>query len=304
MNATILLLSLLTPHAAPPAPPAGDAVLRAKTPKGDIVITTTRRLAGAIHSLTFNGKEFIDSFDHGRQLQSASNFDVGQRFVPEVFNPTEAGSMFDGAGPRSSSKLLWLRREGNELHTLTQMAFWLRPGEKSAGFPARNTTNLSNHLLTKRVRVGSLKWPNVIDYQVTFHVPPSEGHRYAQFEALTGYMPWEFAQFWKYQPKTKTLEPLDDGPGEQNLPIIFATKDGKHAMGIFSPDQPSKGYEAAGYGRFRFPTERVVKWNCVFRLRNEKGIPNGDYSYRMFVIVGDLASCRQTMAELMEVKGK
>ena len=51
---------------------SGDAVIRAPAGNSEIVITTTSRLAGAIHSLRWNGKEFIDSFDHGRQLQSAA----------------------------------------------------------------------------------------------------------------------------------------------------------------------------------------------------------------------------------------
>ena len=91
---------------------SGDAQIRAKAGPSEIVITTTSRLAGAIHSLTWNGLEFIDSTDHGRQLQSASNFDAGSRFVPETFNPTEAGSRFDGAGPKSSSVLLALTAKG------------------------------------------------------------------------------------------------------------------------------------------------------------------------------------------------
>ncbi|SVC63015.1 uncharacterized protein METZ01_LOCUS315869, partial [marine metagenome] len=53
---------------------SGDAQIRAKSGSSEIVITTTSRLAGAIHSLTWNGREFIDSADHGRQLQSAANF--------------------------------------------------------------------------------------------------------------------------------------------------------------------------------------------------------------------------------------
>ena len=73
--------------------PAGNATIRAPLGESEIVITTTARLAGAIHSLTWNGQEFIDSFDHGRQLQSASNFGVDGPFAPETFNPTAAGSM-------------------------------------------------------------------------------------------------------------------------------------------------------------------------------------------------------------------
>lgn len=277
----------------------GNAVIRRRAGDSEILITTTSRVAGAIHSLTWNGKEFIDSTDHGRQLQSASNFDTGSEFIPEVFNPTEAGSMRDGAGPRSSSRILKLRATGAELETTTQMAFWLAPGEKSAGHPARNEKILSDHLLTKRVRIGFKDFPHAIDYRVTFTVPAGEKHQFAQFEAVTGYMPAEFNRFWKFLPNSGTLEPLDDGPGEQRYPVVLATDNGSHAMGVWSPDQPSKGFEQAGYGRFRFREANVNKWNCVFRVRDHDGVPPGDYSYRMFVVVGSLEDVRSTTAGLI-----
>ena len=96
---------------------SGDAQIRAKAGPSEIVITTTSRLAGAIHSLRWNGREFIDSADHGRQLQSAANFDMGSKFIPETFNPTEAGSRFDGAGSKSTSVLHGLTAKGNVLST-------------------------------------------------------------------------------------------------------------------------------------------------------------------------------------------
>jgi hypothetical protein len=58
--------------------PTGDSVIRGKAGSSEIVITTTARVSGAIHSLTWGGKEFIDSYDHGRQMQSAANFDSGK----------------------------------------------------------------------------------------------------------------------------------------------------------------------------------------------------------------------------------
>ncbi len=279
--------------------PAGDAVIRSPYAGTDIVITTTPRLAGAIHSLTWNGREFIDSTDHGRQLQSASNFDAGSAFTGETFNPTEAGSRSDGAGPVSSSRLLHLIADRQTLQTTSQMAFWLRPGELSAGHPAKNTTVLSNHLLTKRVTIGYQGFPNVIQYDVTFGLPANESHKYAQFEAVTGYMPPDFNQFMTLDPATGKTEILSDGPGEQPKPIIFATRDGQHAMGIWSPDQPSFGFENAGYGRWRFVAQRVVKWNCVFRLRAPDGVPAGDYSFRSFVVIGSQSDVVTTMMQLM-----
>ncbi len=269
--------------------PSGDAVIRAPFGGSEIVITTTSRLAGAIHSVTWQGKEFIDSADHGRQLQSASSFDNASTAPPETFNPTEAGSVLNGAGPRSSSRLLEIRVDRNKLRTRTQMAFWLPPGERSAGVLARNVTTLSEHVLTKEVRIGRPGRANVLDYTVTFTLPAEEPHWGAQFEALTGYMPAEFARFWQLDPATKKLVPLSDGPGEQRQPVAFSTENGAYAMGIIAPDP------GATYGRFRFAAEKVVKWNCVFRVRPR---PAGEYRYRLLVPIGTLADVEAALAEL------
>jgi hypothetical protein len=71
-------------------------------------------------------------------------------------------------------------------------------------------------------------------------------------------------------------------------------------MGIYSPEQPSRGYEQAGYGRFRFAAEKVVKWNCVFRERSAEQIPPGDRRFQMFVAVGTLEDVRQALVALHE----
>jgi len=134
----------MSPPAAQPATPAGgnaptpvtpvaavtaDATIRGEALGSEIVITTTDRCAEAIHFLRWNGREFIDSADHGRQVQSASNLDCATPITGETYNPTEAGSRRDGAGPNSSSKILSLKAAKNVLETSSRMAFSLVPGE-------------------------------------------------------------------------------------------------------------------------------------------------------------------------------
>ena len=80
-------------------------------------------------------------------------------------------------------------------------------------------------------------------------------------------MPPAFRRFWALDVAGDgSLTPLSDGPGEQALPVVFATASGAHAMGVYSPDRPPPGY-----GRFRFEAEQVNKWNCVFRVRDPNG---------------------------------
>lgn len=278
--------------------PDGNATIRAKAGSSEIVITTTSRVAGAIHSLVWDGREFINSFDHGRQLQSASNLDYGSPILDETFNPTEAGSARDGTGEHSTSRLLFMRREPAALETVTQMAFWLAPGEKSGPNFAKNTNLLSDHLLTKRVKIGYKHLPNVIAYDVTFSLPIGERHTQATFEALTAYLPPDFARFQQFNPETGDLEPLSDGPGESPQPVIISLPEGTHALGIYAPPQASTNTSGPSYGRWRFRAEKVVKWNCVFRVKDQAGLKPGEYPFRMFVIVGDLTIVRDNLRAL------
>ncbi len=297
----LALATIVAPtHAEPAGPhpqrPVADARISAPWDNSQIVITTTQRLAGAIDSITWNGKEFINSADHGRQLQSASNFEIDGVFHPETFNPTEAGSRADGASSSSTSQLLFLLARGRQLQTISQMAFWLRPGERSEGHLATNTTDLSNHTLTKRVTIGYRDLPNVIQYDVVFGLPIDEAHRFAQFEALTGYMPPEFSRFLTWNPDTTTTHPLSDGPGEQPLPIVFSTASGSHAMAIYAPLQGTPTPPA--FGRWNYPAARVVKWNCVFRYRSQTQLPSRDYPFQCFVVIGSLESVTTSLARL------
>ena len=282
------------------APPDGNARIQGGPKDSPIVITTTRRLAGAIDSLKWRGHEFINSTDHGRELQSACSFDNTPAANAETFNPTEAGSRDDGAGTNTTSRLLEIAASGNHLHTRTLMAFWLAPGERSEGQLARNTNRLSNYGLTKDVTIGFRRWPQALEYRVTFSVPAGAHHVSAQFEAVTGYLPEDFSRFWQFDPATGRLEPLSDGPGEIKNPVVLATPDGKFAMGIFAPPQFQPDTSGPTFGRWKFDRAHVVKWNCVYRVGNPQGIRDGDYSYRMLVPIGTLA---QVQAMLRDWRG-
>ncbi|MCX6895373.1 MAG: hypothetical protein NTZ16_07760 [Verrucomicrobia bacterium] len=299
---TNLLFRLCLPCALAAAPafaaPNGDATIRAPASASEIVIKTTTRTAGAIDSLTWNGREFINSHDHGRQLQSACNLDCGTPITAETFNPTEAGSRSDARGTNTTSWLLHLRAKGNQLETTCRMAFWLAPGQKSGPNPAKNTTLRSEHLLTKHVTIGYKNLPHVIPYDVVFTVPEGERHTHAVFEALPGYLSPEFSLFLKFNPKTGDFETLSGGPGEIPEPVVLAVPGGSHAMGIYAPPQPAPNTTGPTFGRWKFKGEQVVKWNCVFRVTDKNGIKPGEYPFRMFVIVGSLKNVHDSLRAL------
>lgn len=295
------LLALLPACLCAQAPAvSGDASLTGVIGGKPLVIRTTSRLAGAIDSVRWDGVEFIDSHDHGRQLQSAINGDVGGVYHVECYNPTEAGSVVDALGPKSTSRLEFLSTQGGELTTRTRMAFWLAPGMKSGGHLALNDRALSDHVLTKRVRIGRPGMDHVLDYRVTFTVPADRPHTYLQVEALTAYMPWGFSEELGFDAKIAKLVPLSRQNGEQPAPVVLSTPSGSHAMGVFTPTRPEAGQPAVGYGRFKFASDKVVKWNCVFRERGARPLPPGDRTYQLYVVLGTREDCRRALVALAQ----
>ena len=296
MKALLCLLPAFVLAQAPVV--SGDAEISGLVGGKPLVIRTTSRLAGAIDSVKWDGVEFIDSHDHGRQLQSAINADVDGVYQVECYNPTEAGSVVDALGPRSTSRLEFLSVKDGVLETRTRMAFWLAPGMQSHGQPAQNRKLLSDHVLTKQVRIGRPGMDHVIDYKVTFTVPDDGPHKVLQFEALTGYMPTTFSEELRFDAKFSALVPLPRKNGEIRDPLVLSTPSGSHAMGIFTPDRPPQGQPPVGYGRFKFDHAQVVKWNCVFRLKQSEPIKPGDYSFQLYVVIGTREDCRRTLEAL------
>lgn len=274
--------------------PGKTAQIRGSFHNSEIVITTSSRTAGAIDSLKWAGREFIDNADHGRELQSASSFDG----KGECLNPTEAGSLRDGAGPYSTSRIEQLLVHDHSFETLTRMAYWVGPGDTSPGChgaTANVSSPLSDHLIQKKVTIGFEGIPNAIAHEVTFVVPSP--YSQATFEILTAYMNAAFNTFWTFHLETGELNPLDHQAGEQKLPIVFATADKSHAMGVYSPTKI--GEKEPTYGRFDFSNGRhpTVKWNAVFRM---KDLAPGKYSFNCITFVGNIDEVRLGMSEYIK----
>jgi hypothetical protein len=217
--------------------------------------------AGALTSLVFRGKEYVDDFDHGRQWQSA--FSIGG----EIWNPTEAGGEFDGINPRpSSSQVLDFSLRDNLMTTLTQMAFWREVNGK----------RLSDSILRKSIRIENqfLVWET--EFQVQSNIV---GH--CVFEVLTGYMPKDFNRF--YYLNGTELIPIQAPIGgvEAGKLFLMSTADGKHAVSAKTEGIP-QGIWNVGYGMQDYSAYGTNKWNCVYRVNN----PKGNYKFSTKIAIG------------------
>ncbi len=246
----------------------GNATISSTVFGQTLTLSTKTEFAGAVTSLVWNNKQFVDSADHGREFQSAASF--FQRY--ECYNPTEAGAQFDPSW-YSSSRLLWLNASSGILESQTLMAFWRTDNGADAFCGDRShweaappfSGQPSNYQLHKKITLGFAGIPNAIEYLTDLWIP--EYVTSGQVQSLDAIMPYEFAPVWNYDVISKTYRRIYSTGGEDEFVKVRVADDG-HALGFYSPEllQPydgnaafrwSHGPEYGGYatmgGLFRFP---------------------------------------------------
>lgn len=261
----------------------------------EIALRLSRRVAGAIEGLTWGGIAFIDSRVHGGAMQSVAAFGG----AGPCRDPQEAGSDADGTADSSSSRLLALRHGRAWAETESRMA-WRTPPRPGVGGcpPGPEAGPISGVVLSKRVAIGLPGVPNAIEVQAQFVLPRAEAD--AVFTALAGTLPVEFSRVWSFDPATRELHPVSAGSGEDGLPLIFATPEGAHALGVWSPGLPQAGWPDAGYGHTGgagspVPGAETVRWSCMFRARS---VAQGAQDVNCYALVGSLADVRAGLATL------
>jgi alpha-tubulin suppressor-like RCC1 family protein len=257
---TIALALLLAAAIASKAQVSGDATITAPVFGLPLTVTTSSQYAGAISSLKWNGKEFVDDWDHGRQFQSNAQF--FNRY--ECYNPYEAGSKIDAQFPTTSSRLLALTASGNTLESTTQMAWYVAPDEAKTGVGAHcgdpnqwlpapaYTAILSDYEVHKKVTIGFAGIENVIEHWSDVYIPEQVKAGLIQ---ITEVMPYEFSNVWSYDVVSKSYRNIRAPSGEDDQVKVMTNADGSYAMAFYSPEllQPYGNGTGMGY-----------RWGLVF----------------------------------------
>ena len=207
-----------------------------------LTVSTSSQFAGAVSSIRWGNKEFINNWDHGRQL----GFNCGFFNRGECYNPYESGSKEDGNGPTSSSRLLAMQASGNRLDSTTQMAWYLSTREPRPGFgdhcgdpnqwlpvPSPYTGPLSDYRVHKTVTIGFAGIPNVIEFLSELYIPEQVRKGSNQIMAL---MPYDFSSIWSYDVVSKDYRKVRGLGGEDDSIKVAATSDGGYALGFYSPE--------------------------------------------------------------------
>jgi alpha-tubulin suppressor-like RCC1 family protein len=274
-----------------------------------LTVSTSTQFAGAVSSIKWGNKEFINDWDHGRQLQLNSQFFNRN----ECYNPYEAGSFFDTNQPTSSSKLLSMSASGNRLESETQMAWYLRQRESYdprdyCGDPAQwlacppYTGPLSDYRAHKTVTIGYAGIPNVIEYLIEQFIPEPvlKGNN-----VLVAVVNYEFNSLRSWDVVSKDYRTIRAFAGVDDRIKVVSNADGSYAMGFYAPEllQP---YGELGVANWWFvappdpvtpdPTYPCVHIGLVDRYDRFDG--PGTTNDRAYLVVGDLNQVNQSMAAL------
>ena len=246
--------------AVPTPVPTGAASAQWRVGGDALAFRADPFFAGAISSIVYRGRQYLDASDHGREMQGPVQFGSG-----ECLNPTLAGASRDPPGT-TTSRLLAQEANAEGYRSLTRMAFWDRPGQRCSLAPGRkavalNGTGLSDLTYAQDMHPGYRGRPHaVLDRVVIANTvlrPP------ASAEVLTAYMPRSFDTFLIYDPLSDRFQidrALQDVSGERPAPVILSTRDGSAAMGVVGLG----GEGRISYAGYRGP--EVSKWSLGYDL--------------------------------------
>lgn len=225
----------------------------------EVKVYANARYGAAIYSVTWGGYQFIDSTDHGRELQSAWQLNGHG----EAENPTEAGSEADAAGPSSSTIINSVSVAGKVLTSSVKPAYWL----------TFNGQKTSPHTLAKTVTLKR----NVIrhDYIMTL----VGNHQNMAVEGITAYTPQQFTRAFTIENGVRRELPKISGMVHlSNNNVILATQDASKAIGC----KHTNPAHQAPYGWIG-PWPKI---DCAwFFVANAVA---GSYTWTVFTVVGTL----------------
>lgn len=284
------------------APADGYARVITGMVDGDpLELRVSARFGGAVDGLTWRGRQFLNIYDHGRQISYAWHLDGHG----ECLNPTEPGSAQDAFLQSSTSRVLQICGEApNRLTTRINPAFWTAPGERAfcdnGTVEAVNTTLVSDNLFEKVIQIGYQGLENVIVFDATITL--ERDYQSLRTEMPTAYLAHDFTARYSFDPRDGTLiarpDTMEISPPfafvhASNLPAVLATEDGEFALGAYTAI-PGATYELLHYD-VPNPYDATNKWNIIV---GHVPAPAGPYSYRAFAVIGTLEQVRATMVDL------
>lgn len=261
-----------------------------------ISIGISKRDAGAVSSIFYDGHEFVNDFDHGRQLQAAWVYNE----MGEAYNPTEAGNYDDDRKRTSTSELLSVNVDRGRIITENHPAYWWRPGR------GVNEESVTKDTLKKTITLGYRGNRHIIVFDASITISPELSGppiKKIRVEGPAFYTDWMLTEHYQLDRRNGSVEKISmrqaDKTGRMNdrmrlnperqLIPILSSPDGRYAVAVYTPQ--AEGFWA--YSSYVIPAHDPAgscnKVSTRFRHPAETG---RTYSYRTFIMVGNLETVK------------
>jgi len=293
--------------AEPRADHASLATLAVTTSRGGsrLVIASNRNAGCALWSWVWEGFEYVNVHDYGRQIQTAFVSDRGRA---NEANPTEAGSRFStGFTPLQGSPCLYaVNRSPATQATLAV------PLEYE---PVRWGGSLARAFLWRDVRIGKeitldyLGLGPVARYTSIVTVPAAVPEAGVEIPSI--YLHVSLSRFYGYDAASGVLlsqEPAAEGgtlPPSGYGGVIAATPDGARAFGQYGVVDSlggSVGHWPSGFSYFLFPDARDTLGpaaNATAKIRAlHAGLRQGENRLTTYLMSGTLREVQALMDSL------
>ena len=283
---------------------------------GGVTVKSNPAAGGTVWSWVWNGIEYINTYDFGREMQSS----LFPRDAKNS-NPTEAGDAFSRRPDRIGSPVHSLANRGN---TQSSRAIPLEFNPQNFGGAPREPVVWKDVLMGKDLTLNFRNLGAVGEYSTYIKVPNSLPQ--AEIEIPSIYLRGNFNVYWTYDAAKKELKPVSD-----QVPDGCATKPPKgygfktfsyggviisdgtdpsrsHAMGIYGVNRSQGGsvnyftlwnitkaaecHQTPGNGPGDFSTSKLA---AVFGPDN---VSAGENTYRTWVMSGSINDVTSYMRSL------
>jgi len=284
---------------------------------GGVTVESNAVAGGSVWRWTWNGMQFINNVDYGRQIQNAFYY-LDPTGNLNLYNPNEAGDLYSRANPATAhgSPLLRFENNGNTQSTRTIPLNW---DPTVFGGDPDHPIIWNQIVLGKDVTLNFSNMGSVAQYTTHLTLPTAAQGSLAE-PAI--YLRANFNRFWVYDAPSKTLsEVTGEVPSGCNTgnEYIFYTQaggaiisdpSGNFAMGVYAVDEAHGGaasffiignFICAGNGTAEDSgdcvTTNPVKGGGDGKARNIT-FPAGESTYNAYIITDTLQNVTAQMDHL------
>ena len=263
---------------------------------------------GVVAELWWEGRQFLNSWSFGRQLQTAVRLDPEDRI-----RPTEGGDRYSAPGPvdlgwlpagwTHGSPLVELSVSARRLRTVTAPLTWI-PESIAGGRGSLAHPMLWKGAFAKTVDLDFEGRPNIIRWRTSVTLPSDAP--YFEMEVLGAHLTSDFTTAYDLDPEGRTLTPRwiavdacsTTSPPNEAGGIIQSTDDGAFALGLYrrrgqfgvSRFDLCNSMRGAGGGTYGFDSV-----TSSVREAAVGGLLAGTHEFDVFVVVGTLETVAREM---------